>query len=350
MAARLLGRSGLVILMALCAFAVPAAPPSAQGTGRAAGWQVVLAAGDGSLPVFDDATMAFARRLRAAGVPQTNIHLLSSRADALRAGVAAATRRRLLRRIAGLPVRRGGRCLVFLTSHGVRGAGLWLALSGAALTPHELARALADGGAGRSSLLRMPGRPDLYLFRPVPTAGLAGFAVLARRLRAHDPLRAHDGRSLADRAIRAAGLFRRRRQEALARVLTASMGNDDPHVPLPAGDVDRDLAAVAAQQYVGDAVLEPQPAQMQLVKKLGQHRSLEADLRGALLEVEAKTGLHQGKNRRARPGLRRAGHRVEGRGDQAPPRKTAEQLRQSPQIHIPRRLEQTLEDLEHARL
>lgn len=147
MAARLLGRSGLVILMALCAFAVPAAPPSAQGTGRAAGWQVVLAAGDGSLPVFDDATMAFARRLRAAGVPQTNIHLLSSRADALRAGVAAATRRRLLRRIAGLPVRRGGRCLVFLTSHGVRGAGLWLALSGAALTPHELARALAGGCA-----------------------------------------------------------------------------------------------------------------------------------------------------------------------------------------------------------
>jgi Peptidase C13 family len=108
-------------------------------------WQVVLAAGDDAEPVFDDATQALARRLAAAGVPAANIRRLSASRAQLRDGVEPATIPLLLRRIAGLRARPGEQCLVFLTSHGERGAGLWLARSAAALRPDQLAAALSQG-------------------------------------------------------------------------------------------------------------------------------------------------------------------------------------------------------------
>jgi hypothetical protein len=145
MAARLFCASVLAFLTLLCPLAAAVPSPSVRGADHTAHWQVVLAAGDGSLPVFDDATTAFARRLVMAGVPQADIHRLTANAAELRAGVAPATRDRLLRRIADLPARPGDRCLVFLTSHGERGAGLWLALSNAALSPDQLAHALSGG-------------------------------------------------------------------------------------------------------------------------------------------------------------------------------------------------------------
>src|ERR1700720_548034 len=61
------------------------------------------------------------------------------------AGAEPATAELLLRRIADLPARPGDQCLIFLTSHGERGSGVWLARSNRALTPHELARALSRG-------------------------------------------------------------------------------------------------------------------------------------------------------------------------------------------------------------
>jgi len=63
----------------------------------------------------------------------------------LEGGAEPATADLLLRRIAELPARPGDRCLVFLTSHGERGAGLWLARSNRALSPDELAPALSRG-------------------------------------------------------------------------------------------------------------------------------------------------------------------------------------------------------------
>jgi hypothetical protein len=105
--------------------------------------QVVLAAGDDSEPVFDNATREMSRRLLAAGVPAGSIHRLS--ASAAEPGAQAATADILLRTIAELPARPGDRCLIFLTSHGERGAGLWLARSNRALSPDELARALSRG-------------------------------------------------------------------------------------------------------------------------------------------------------------------------------------------------------------
>ena len=110
-------------------------------------WQVVLAAGDDAEPVFDNATHEMSRRLVAAGVPASNIHRLSASTAELGAGAEPASADALLRRIADLPARPGDRCLIFLTSHGERGAGLWLARSNRALSPEELARALSRGCA-----------------------------------------------------------------------------------------------------------------------------------------------------------------------------------------------------------
>jgi hypothetical protein len=52
------------------------------GTADAGSWQVVLAAGDDTQPVFDNATRAFERLLLAEGVASPNIHRLSAAPDA----------------------------------------------------------------------------------------------------------------------------------------------------------------------------------------------------------------------------------------------------------------------------
>ena len=119
------------VLMGQGAAATAAAIPGA-------GWQVVLAAGDDAEPVFDNATRELGQRLAAAGVSASNIHRLSANAAELSPDVEPASSKMLLQRIAELPARMGDRCLVFLTSHGERGA---------ALSPDELARALARGCA-----------------------------------------------------------------------------------------------------------------------------------------------------------------------------------------------------------
>ncbi|MGH7030207.1 MAG: C13 family peptidase [Stellaceae bacterium] len=154
MGSRFLGRvaASLLGLSVLVLFG-----PGATAVNSARSWQVVLAAGDDAEPVFDDATRALAQRLAAAGVPSANIHRLSASPAQLHGGVEPATAGNLLRRIAELPARRGDRCLVFLTSHGERGAGLWLARSDRALTPDELAAALARGCAAVPTVVIVSG-------------------------------------------------------------------------------------------------------------------------------------------------------------------------------------------------
>ena len=113
----------------------------------AARWQVVLAAGDDAEPVFDNAARALGQRLAAAGVPAANIHRLSASGAEVGAAVEPALANVLLQRIGTLPARPGNRCLIFLTSHGERGAGLWLARSNTAVSPDQLAQALSRGCA-----------------------------------------------------------------------------------------------------------------------------------------------------------------------------------------------------------
>jgi Peptidase C13 family len=121
------------------------APANAAAVNPAARWQVVLAAGDDAQPVFDNATRVMSQRLAAAGVPAANIHRLSASDAELGAAVEPSLPGVLLQRIATLPARPGDRCLIFLTSHGEHGAGLWLARSNTALSPDELAQALSRG-------------------------------------------------------------------------------------------------------------------------------------------------------------------------------------------------------------
>jgi hypothetical protein len=114
---------------------------------HAARWQVVLAAGDDAEPVFDNATRTLSQRLAAAGVPAASIRRFSASSAEIGAAVEPALLDVLLQRIGGLLARPGDRCLIFLTSHGERGAGLWLARSNTALSPDELAQALSRGCA-----------------------------------------------------------------------------------------------------------------------------------------------------------------------------------------------------------
>jgi hypothetical protein len=108
-------------------------------------WQVVLAAGDNAQPVFDNAVIAFRDWLGSIGVPPGNIHRLSANAGQRDPGVEPANAEQLLLRIAALQPRPGEGCLVFITSHGQRGEGIFLAYSNEILGPHTLARALTAG-------------------------------------------------------------------------------------------------------------------------------------------------------------------------------------------------------------
>lgn len=132
----------LACLVCLLAYLGPAHAAAIEATGN---WQVVLAAGDDAEPVFDNATREMDRRLIAAGVPASNIHRLSASPAELEVGAEPATADMLLHQIADLPARPGDKCLIFLTSHGERGAGVWLARSDRALSPDELAQALSKG-------------------------------------------------------------------------------------------------------------------------------------------------------------------------------------------------------------
>jgi Peptidase C13 family len=123
------------------------APTNTATANPAASWRVVLAAGDDAEPVFDNATRALSERLAAAGVPPTNIRRLSASTAELGAAVDPASLSVVLQRIAALAARPGDRCLIFLTSHGERGAGVWLRRSNAALSPDQLAEALSRGCA-----------------------------------------------------------------------------------------------------------------------------------------------------------------------------------------------------------
>ena len=124
---------------------------AASGSGAAempvGGWQVVLAAGDDAEPVFDDATRTLAAMFAASGVAAGDIHRLSASPDEIAAGVEPADKTSLLRRIGELPAQPGEGCFVFLTSHGRKAEGLWLARSQRVLLPDELADALSRGCA-----------------------------------------------------------------------------------------------------------------------------------------------------------------------------------------------------------
>ena len=143
---RLTARLCLAMLLLLSggapAFAARStAPPGAPKP--APGWQAVLVAADNAEPVFDNAVETIARQLTERGVPAGNIYRLSAGDEPRDPATEPSSADRLLGRIAGMPVRRGERCLVFITSHGKQDAGVWLARDRDYLQPEALARALS---------------------------------------------------------------------------------------------------------------------------------------------------------------------------------------------------------------
>ena len=119
----------------------------------AARWQAVLVAGDAAEPVFDNAVDAVARWLADRGVPNGDIHRLSANRQPRDPAVEPASAENILQRIASLRPQPGERCLIFITSHGQRGEGIWLAYSGDYLRPASLARALSVGCAAVPSVV-----------------------------------------------------------------------------------------------------------------------------------------------------------------------------------------------------
>lgn len=104
--------------------------------------RTVLIAGDGSLQVFDNAITAFAHRLP----PHTEIIRLSASTQAMHAyHLHAATLSHVLGAISSMHPAPGQGCLVYATSHGVDGEGLYLSPHDEVLSPPQLDQALKLG-------------------------------------------------------------------------------------------------------------------------------------------------------------------------------------------------------------
>ena len=127
--------------------------PTLGAAPQAVRWEAVLVAGDNAQPVFDNAVDALAHWLGLAGVPSADIHRLSASPSAREPAVEPASAGRILQRIASLAPQPGGGCLVFITSHGQEGRGIWLAYSGEFLQPAMLAQALSLGCAAAPTVV-----------------------------------------------------------------------------------------------------------------------------------------------------------------------------------------------------
>jgi hypothetical protein len=156
--------SPIRILLVWAALCLPLAVGAAAAVSGPSGWQAVLVAGDNEQPVFDNAVASVRDWLASGGVPARNIHVLSAtqgasgRTTAQGEGAAEpASAERVLARIAALRPAPGEACLVFITSHGQRGQGIWLAYGGEFLSPAELAQALSAGCARAPTVVIVSG-------------------------------------------------------------------------------------------------------------------------------------------------------------------------------------------------
>jgi hypothetical protein len=141
----LFNRSLLLLLCAaLGACAAQAHPPAAA---QPATFAAVLIAGDGSLPVFDNAVVGMrARLLAGGGSTRGDIERLSGSPRLVAKHlVRSATLPHILAAVGALDPRPGQGCLVFATSHGGKNEGLWLSEGEDFLTPEALDHALLRG-------------------------------------------------------------------------------------------------------------------------------------------------------------------------------------------------------------
>jgi hypothetical protein len=145
--------SSWLILAAIAALGacadVPAVPPVPhydQAQLENIQMRAVLVAGDPGLSVFDNATAAMAAWMRDhAGVEPDRITRLSaSPAVIARRGIGTTSWSNVMPAIENLKPPQGQGCFAFITSHGIRGAGVELS-PGGVLSPDELDKALVRG-------------------------------------------------------------------------------------------------------------------------------------------------------------------------------------------------------------
>ncbi|HYF06882.1 MAG TPA: C13 family peptidase [Acetobacteraceae bacterium] len=115
-------------------------------------WHAVLAAGDGSLPVWDNAVQRLVAGLDSAGALAAPPRRLTS--SGKQRDLPLATSDAVLRAVAALRPGAGEGCLVFVTSHGIPQEGLSMTASPTRpLTPRALDAALARGGCAEAPTL-----------------------------------------------------------------------------------------------------------------------------------------------------------------------------------------------------
>lgn len=168
------------VFRAVALLALALLPPTLGAQAQAAKWQAVLVAGDNAQPVFDNGVAALYNRLAALGVPPPDIHRLSADGRYRDPALEPATARRVLQRIASLQPGPGGRCLIYLTSHGQRGRGAYLAAAGEFLRPKELAQALS-AGCGRAPTVVIVSACYSGLFAVPPVAAPNRIVLTAAR-------------------------------------------------------------------------------------------------------------------------------------------------------------------------
>src|SRR4051794_4917042 len=117
-----------------------------------------------------------------------------------------------------------------------------------------------------------------------------------------------------------------------------------------AQDLQRDVVAVTTDAQIHAGIAQSQIAQDHLVQERRQMRIAQANLAARDVELDAERCLQQREWRRAGPGLRRAGDRIERRAAPLLAPEAAEQFGQPPQVHVGRRVEQALEDMRHRML
>lgn len=145
-----LPRLTALIVLAVLACAAAPEPARAQPHGAAAlarmRYKAVLVAGDGRLPVFDNAVEGIAARLRKRGaIAPGGLQRLSAAPTVTAHGVRSASLVHVLDAIRAMKPGAGEGCFVFATSHGAPGRGLALGEAGELLGPVALDRALASG-------------------------------------------------------------------------------------------------------------------------------------------------------------------------------------------------------------
>jgi hypothetical protein len=141
----------ILLLLAACA-----APP-ARYEGK---WRVLIVAGDASIAAFDNAADRLSADLAGRGDLAAPVQRYSAQPGSTRpAGIYLANVDNVLEGIAGLHPAAGQACLLFMTSHGEPGKGLYLPAKSADpfLAPEKLDRALAAGCGAAPTVVVLSG-------------------------------------------------------------------------------------------------------------------------------------------------------------------------------------------------